>query len=66
MALTSDEYVGCGGAVCPNCTGTSFDVAHPLQVDGNQAWTQITCQTCLASWRDVYQLVGYEDLTLVD
>ena len=59
--MTDKEYVRQCGAICPSCRSSQIDGGH-IEVDGSSAWQEITCFECGATWTDVYELVGYENL----
>jgi len=61
-ALASSEYVDKGGCYCPVC-GSEDMAGKAVQADAGYASQEIECQTCGATWEDVYKLDGYSDLS---
>lgn len=59
--MTPDEYLTFGGNYCPECHSTNIESGR-LEADGTTAWAQVTCFSCDSSWKDVYELVGIENL----
>lgn len=59
--LTSSEYVEAGGAICPVCESNDIE-GGPVEIDIGVAQQYCTCLNCDASWRDLYDLTGYDDL----
>ena len=56
--LTDKAYVQAGGGICPFCTSTSI-TGEPIEVDGNGAFQNVSCEDCNGVWMDKYQLTGY-------
>ncbi|NOU21498.1 MAG: hypothetical protein HOO93_06855 [Methyloglobulus sp.] len=56
------NYVAGKGQVCPVCGSDIINQQGRLQADGGEAWADIFCFGCSASWQDHYQLVGFNDL----
>jgi transcription elongation factor Elf1 len=46
---------------CPACLSTDI-TGGELNVDCNTARQKISCNTCGATWNDLYKLIGYADL----
>lgn len=59
--MTSHEYLTFGGVYCPECHSTNIKSGR-LEADGTTAWAQASCLSCDSSWKDVYELVGIENL----
>ncbi len=57
-----ENYVAGKGQVCPVCGSDIINQQGRLQADGGEAWADIFCFGCSASWQDHYQLVGFNDL----
>lgn len=58
---TPEQYAATKGTRCPCCnseelSGSSIDV-----VEG-EAFQEMSCVNCEAMWKDVYRLVGYDEL----
>lgn len=60
--LTSKQYLEEGGGKCPNCHSSNI-TADVVQVDA-EAWAEVTCDDCKATWQDVYKLMGYDNLQI--
>ena len=50
---------------CPKCKGINITGGH-IEVDGETAWQNITCEDCDASWSDIYTLSDVEMETDVE
>ncbi len=57
--MTNEEYVNYKGTKCPHCQSHNI-TAESIESDGAIAWSTVECEDCGETWRDVYQLVGYE------
>ena len=53
------EYVASGGGECPGC-GSNKITAGNMEMDGTQAYTQVVCNECDATWQDIYRLVSID------
>lgn len=48
---------------CPFCESPNIE-AHKINIPDNDITTQdIECHDCGKQWRDIYKLVGYEEIT---
>lgn len=56
--MSQRRYVKCGGICCPFCGGGNIE-GGPVEIDGGDAWQEITCADCEADWTDHYTLTGY-------
>lgn len=62
-SLQQENYVASKGQRCPACGSDLINhQGRPLQADGGEAWADIFCFGCSASWQDCYQLVGFNGL----
>lgn len=57
------EYVDHGGVKCLFCGGEDGVngveiVGGPVEIDGPDAWQDVSCGNCGNSWRDCYKLVS--------
>ena len=60
-ALSSEEYAEKGSGYCPVCG--SWEISgRAIDIDGPYAEQDMHCGMCEASWRDVYQLLKYDNL----
>jgi len=57
--LTDDQYIK-NPNVCPSCHGHDV-TGGQIKIDV-QTTQEVTCDTCGATWIDVYQLKGYMEL----
>ena len=53
----ADRYVRYGYTRCPIC-GSDNISGRSVQIDGNDAWQDVSCFECEAEWEDLYQLMG--------
>jgi Zn ribbon nucleic-acid-binding protein len=53
------DYVRAGGNHCPYCGSEDITGSH-MEVDGRDAWQEVTCTNCGRDWRDVYRLADVE------
>lgn len=58
---SSEEYAASGFGHCPVC-GSDEIQGGPVDVDGNQATQEVSCDACNSTWDDVYTLTGYRNL----
>jgi alkyl hydroperoxide reductase subunit AhpF len=56
------EYVNNGGFLCPICKKGPIFADGSVEVDGGVACQGITCESCGASWNDIYRLIGIDDV----
>jgi hypothetical protein len=59
--LTPKGYSKRSGT-CPCCASQNVE-GGTLDIGSGEAWQAVTCNTCSATWTDVYKLTGYETLT---
>ncbi len=57
----SKTYVAIGGIRCPSC-GAGEIRPGAFDVDVGAATQGCTCLSCGATWRDCYELVGFDQL----
>ncbi len=55
-----DRYIKQSGIFCPKCTSSDLDRGS-LQTSYGHSWRLVECQSCLATWRDMYNLDGVCD-----
>jgi len=61
VPLSPEGYAAAGGRVCPFCGTTGrFLTRGPLHAHRGAVVQRIACLACLARWRAVYELTGYE------
>ena len=64
--MSRREYLRWNGRKCPACQSTNMtsgETQYPSTVEITQG---MTCQSCGASWVELYKLTGYADLELGD
>ena len=62
---TKKKHVEECGSLCPAC-GSSNLSGNSVQVESGVAWQGVECDDCKASWNDVFKLIGYEELSMVE
>lgn len=55
---SQEQYVQEQGQHCPFCDSTDVQ-AQDLKMDGGQAWSECSCNTCHKHWTDQYTLIGF-------
>lgn len=60
--MTEGAYVEKHGLVCPHCRSDDIE-GGPVEIEDDYAFQEVSCSNCNASWNDVYELVGYSNLT---
>lgn len=64
MRNKQEEYIKAKGNKCPACGSGSIDGwGHP-DYDGDSMTQDVACNTCGATWKDNYRLVGFSDLEI--
>jgi len=53
------DYLTSGGYLCPYCGSDNLSADS---WDGEGKYQPVTCQSCGKEWRDVYELVGIEEV----
>jgi len=56
------EYVNSSGNICPFCKKCTVSADGGVEVDGGVAYQGITCDSCGASWNDIYRLIGINEI----
>jgi len=59
-AMGDCEYVTHGGLVCPFCRSRRVESASGVTGEARQRWQESRCRDCRKTWRDIYELTGYE------
>lgn len=57
---TNEEYLKNPGH-CPFCNSYQIE-GESVEIDGAEAWQEVSCQACEASWTDTYKLTSFEPL----
>lgn len=60
--MTSDEYFVRGGSLCPNCGSKNMEGTGKSNTDDTWHSEGILCLDCKATWDDIYDLSGYDNL----
>jgi hypothetical protein len=63
--LSEQEYVERHGNICLFCRSDCLEW-DSIEVNGDQAYQEVYCHDCGAAWLDVYQMVGYQIVTVPD
>lgn len=58
--LTDAEYATEAWATCPRCKGGEVEAGN-MNVEGNEAWQEVTCVACGYEYIDLFNLIGYEE-----
>ena len=51
-----------GGNICPYCNSRDIEGDGPVETDSDIAWTYVDCNNCGSRWRDLYKLIGVEEI----
>ena len=54
-----ENYLKEGGGICPFCKSPDISGGQ-VQVEGTEAWQEVSCSDCDERWRDVYKLAFVE------
>jgi hypothetical protein len=57
------EYIRAGGSFCLNC-GSGNISAGRIESEGREAWGQVVCHDCGSAWKDIFRLIGVDDIRL--
>lgn len=49
------------GSCCPYCRSESI-TGESVDIEGNQAYQEVSCQECCRTWRDIYRLDSVEEI----
>ena len=60
--LTNEEFISKVGLVCPACSKSDISSMDSVQIDDGFCWQEIECHTCEATWQEIYNLVGFDNL----
>ena len=63
MKLTQEQkkaYMEGGANLCPFCKSADI-TGGSIDIDGREAWQEVSCNECNEQWRDVYKLAFVED-----
>lgn len=61
FVLSPADYVNADGTVCPQCESKDLTATAEAEPSGVNMFTPIKCDSCGASWTDVYTLSGFEN-----
>jgi len=61
--LSPQEYADLHGLHCPVCMNQYTVEGSSIEVNKGGAYQNCSCTNCDAEWTDVYQLVGYDNLS---
>jgi hypothetical protein len=57
-----EEYLVYSGSRCPVCKTENIMGCGGIEVDGDTCSQEVMCNECEATWSDVYNLVGIDNL----
>ena len=63
--MNVSDYVKVGGNKCPHCQSHDIQAESP-DFDGSQIYCDVVCNSCNATWTDVYRLDAYGNLDTSD
>ena len=61
---TSEQYVKDGGVKCPACSSRYITGTGNSNADGDWHSETVECESCGATWDDIYTLSGYDGLAV--
>jgi hypothetical protein len=65
MAIGNEAYIFKYGQICPNCESDHIETLDSVTIDPPHYATQaVMCSSCDATWDDIYNLTGYENLEI--
>lgn len=59
--MSDEAYVNAAGGKCPYCGSDDISSEGRLEADGAEAWQEVRCGSCRATWEEVFRLVGYSN-----
>ena len=62
MTKTNEQYIKTSGLQCPSCEAYEVTTTDHVETDGGFGWQEVRCDSCEATWQDVYTLTGYDNL----
>ena len=60
--INNYNYVKNSGQQCPSCEAYEVTTTDHVETDGGFGWQEVRCDSCEATWQDVYTLTGYDNL----
>ena len=60
--INNYNYVKTSGQQCPSCESYEITSLDHVEIDNGSAWQEVKCDSCKATWQDVYKLTGYDNL----
>jgi DNA-directed RNA polymerase subunit M/transcription elongation factor TFIIS len=60
VPLSDREYVESAGQTCPKCFSYQISYHGAFETEGPEGWQNVECESCGATWKDLFRLVGYE------
>ena len=58
--MSQAEFLESQGGECPECRSGRID-GQGWHYDGASVWQQVTCDACGGMWREVFNLVRFDD-----
>ncbi|MBI9082689.1 MAG: hypothetical protein JEZ11_03770 [Desulfobacterales bacterium] len=64
IPLPQAQYVNSRGTICPNCGGSDCVTTDELSLEdgSSNVFGNSSCCDCEATWTELYQLMGFENL----
>ena len=59
VTKTNEQYIKTSYR-CPSCDSYEVTTIDHVEIDSNSASQKVKCDSCKATWQDIYQLIGYE------
>ena len=56
--MSEAAYVRAHGGVCPCCRSVAI-TGDSVEINGDQAFQDVSCDDCQAEWTDQYKLSGF-------
>jgi len=56
------KYLEAAGNICPYCLSDDVETSNAMGTDVNIAWRYVDCYNCGSEWKDLYKLVGAEEV----
>lgn len=58
------NYLDCGGVLCPFCGSSSISANEAVDVDGGVGTQSVSCGECMEEWTDVYKLFDVQPVPI--
>ena len=64
MTTSDEQYIKTSGLQCPACEAYEVTTIDRVETDDGSAWQEVNCDSCKATWQDIYKLTGYDNLEI--